>query len=63
MTRDPMQMAAAGFVSGALLTSAADLDDVLPMTNIVGDFTGEVRFRFAGRWWTVTPAPVGASDG
>lgn len=58
MTRDPKTMAAAGFLAGALLGAVKDLAEVLPVTTPTGDYTGEVRYCFAGTWYTVTPRLV-----
>lgn len=55
------RMAAAGFVTGALLGSVHDLADVLAVTTEDGTYTGEVRYRFSGTWYTITPRMLEAT--
>lgn len=52
---DARLMAASGYVAGALLGAVDDLDDVVAVTTDSGTYTGEVRYRFAGTWYTITP--------
>lgn len=62
MTVDRLKaMAAAGYVAGGLtLANRGASGAVLPILDEAGNYTGEVRFYFAGEWYSVTPTPAEA---
>lgn len=55
------QLAAAGYIAGALLTAVDDLGHVIPVQDADRNYTGEVRFQFLGEWYSVAcPTPIEA---
>lgn len=58
MSDHAKNMAAAGYLAGALTLAARENGAVLPVLDDQGNYTGEVQFAFLGDWYTATPRRV-----